>query len=392
MALRNKLAYCVAFALAGTQTVFADEASGPVVSVSGFGTFGLVHSTEDKADFIPLIGPTRGVGYTNNTAAYTDSRAALQVNAKFNDRFSAVAQFVSENGEDNSYEPRLVTANVKYQATPGLDITVGRFVAPFYMLTDFQRTGYAFPWVRAPADVYSIIFSADGAMGTYKFNIGSAAVTTQLFYTHASTNLFEANGQLGITAQVDVGSSTFRVARIHTSLTLKSAGLDAALSYYRPAFSGLADQWAVNGDSVTFTGIGYAYDPGNWFLRTEATRLSGDRDLLAKSTRAYISAGARIGAFTPYATVARVSNDGPLSIGAGDPIGIINGALAANNIATKSFTVGNRWDFRPNFDFKVEFTHAKNGSGSNGGLQNLQPAFETGKSYDLVSAAVDFVF
>lgn len=392
MALRNKLACCITLAIAGMQTAFADDASSNVFSVSGYGTFGLTHSSEDKGDFIPLIGPTRGVGHTHDTAAYTDSRAALQVNAKFNDKLSAVAQFVSENDENNSYEPRLVAANLKYQATPGLSVAVGRFVAPFYMLTDFQRTGYALPWVRAPAEVYNIIFSADGAIGTYKFNAGNVAFTTQLFYSHASNNTFAADALSGITAQADIGSSTFRIARIHSSLTLKSSGLDAALGYYRPALSGLADEWAVKGHSTSFTGIGYAYDPGNWFFRTEATRLTGDRDLLAKSTRIYASGGVRVGAFTPYATVAKVSIDSPLTIGAADPIGVINGVLAANNSAARSFTLGNRWDFRSNFDFKVEFTHTKNGAGSSGGLQNLQPGFEPGKSYDLFSAAVDFVF
>jgi hypothetical protein len=148
----------------------------------------------------------------------------------------------------------------------------------------------------------------------------------------------------------------------------------------------------VRGDSVTFTGIGYTFDPGKWFFRTEATKLTGDEDLLPKSTRMYASAGVRINAFTPYATVAKVKNDGPLSIGAADPIGVINGALAANNASSHSVTLGSRWDFHSNFDFKFEVTHAKNGSGSAGGLSNLQPGFEPGKGYNLISAAVDYVF
>ncbi len=157
-------------------------------------------------------------------------------------------------------------------------------------------------------------------------------------------------------------------------------------------FNALADQWAVQGDSTSFTGLGYMYDPGKWFFRTEATRITGERDLLEKTTRMYASAGIRLGAFTPYATLAKVNNDSPLSIGTADPIGIINGVLAAQNASSRSVTLGNRWDFRSNFDFKVEVTHNQNSAGAVGALTNLQPGFVPGKSYDLVSASIDFVF
>jgi len=392
MTSRNKLACCIALAIAGgTQVAYADEA-GSIFSVSGYGTLGVTHSSEDKADFIPLVGPTEGVGASHSTTLETDSRAALQVNAKFNEKFSAVTQFVSELDENNSYEPRLVIANAKYQFTPAFNVAVGRFIAPFYMLTDFQRTGYAYPWVRPPAEVYNLAFSTDGIIGTYKFNVGNVAFTTQLFYSEASTKTFSVDGMLGFTAQADVGSSTFRAARAHSSLTIKSAALDGALGYYYPTFNKLADQWAVKGDSTTFTGVGYAYDPGKWFFRAEATRLSGERDLLEKNTRMYASAGLRVGAFTPYATLAKVRHDGAFSIGSEDPIGIINGVLASQNSSSHSVTLGNRWDFRSNFDFKVEVSHVQNAHNAAGALTNPQPGFVPGKSYDLVSASVDFVF
>ncbi len=207
MTQRRTLVRCVALAiaLAGTQHAFADDGGSSIFSVSGYGTLGVAHSSEDKADFIPLAGPTEGVGYSHSTTLETDTRAGLQINAKFNDKFSAVTQFVSELDENNSYEPRLVIANAKYQFTPAFNVAVGRFVAPFYMLTDFQRIGYAYPWVRPPADVYDLAFSADGAIGTYKFNAGSVAFTTQLFYSQASNKTFTVDGMLGLTAQAEVG-------------------------------------------------------------------------------------------------------------------------------------------------------------------------------------------
>jgi hypothetical protein len=387
----NKLAALIATALAASCVTARSDASD-MFSVSGYGTLGVVHSSEADADFAPVLGTPSGAGRTDRTSASPDTRVGLQVDARFSDKFSGTAQFVSELDEHNSYEPELVAANVKYQFTPAFSVTAGRFVAPFYMLSDFQRVGYAYTWVRPPAEVYNTAFNLDGASATYRFTVGSVALSAQAFYGHTETAGVIVDGMGGVTVQADFGASTIRAAHIRGSATVANEQLSQALALYRPAFGDLADQYEIRGDDVRFTALGYSYDPGSWFLKSEVTRVTGEPNLLGKTTRLFVGAGARFDKFTPYATFAKVKMDSALTLGAGDPIGIINGALAGTNVGRKSYTLGARWDFRTNMDLKLEFTHSKNDSGSNGDLRNTGPGFVPGRAYNLVSVSYDFVF
>jgi len=389
----DKLAIALAAALAllGVGTSHAENAGSDIFSVSGYGTIGVVHSSEDRADFVTIAGKT-GAGYSSSVAASPDSRVALQVDGKFSDQLSGVVQLASELDRADSYKPQLLVANLKYQFTPAFSVNAGRIVSPDFMLSDSQRIGYAFPWVRPPSEVYSFAFPLDGVEANYRFNLGGVAISSQAFFGHTGTPDINIIAAKGINLQAEMGPSSLRVAYVRTKIDLKSAQLSALLNYYRPTFAALADQYEVKGDALQFAEIGYSYDPGSWFFRTEVTRLTGVQDLLGKNTSMYASGGFRIDKFTPYVTLAKVKVDSPLTIGSADPIGVINGVLASTNVARKSFTVGTRWDFRANTALKLEFAQVKNDKGSSGALKNLQPNFVPGKSYNLISASVDFVF
>ena len=381
----------VAIAIAASCATAPGHASD-IFSVSGYGTLGVVRSSEANADFVPTLGAPTGAGRTDRTSASPDTRVGLQVDARFSDKFSGTAQFVSELDEHNSYEPELVAANLKYQFTPAFSATLGRFVAPFYMLSDFQRVGYAYTWVRPPAEVYNTAFNLDGASATYRFNVGTVALSAQLFYGHTETETVTVNGMGGINVQADFGASTVRAAHIRGSADVPNPQLSALLDLYRPAYAALADQYEIKGDDVQFSALGYSYDPGTWFVKSEITRVTGERNVLGKTTRMFVGGGVRVDKFTPYANFAKVEMDSALTLGAADPIGVINGALAGTNVARKSYTLGTRWDFHPNMDLKFEFTHTKNDEGSSGDLRNAGPAFVPGRSFNLVSVSYDFVF
>lgn len=75
-----------AIALTSSTCAYAQQES--MFSFSGFGTLGVVHSTEDQADFTPDIQTNEGVGASHSTSARPDSRIAGQVNANFTDKFT----------------------------------------------------------------------------------------------------------------------------------------------------------------------------------------------------------------------------------------------------------------------------------------------------------------
>jgi len=361
-------------------------------SFSGFGTIGVVHNSEDQADFATDFGPD-GAGYSDSWSANPDSRLGAQVDAQFTDKLSAVVQVLSEYDYEGSHSPDVTLAHLKYAFTPALSVRVGRLAPPTFMLSDYRKVGYAMPWLRPPVEVYSNSIALDGGDVTYKFSLGNTAMTLQLVAGESDEGVITLDDTIGLVARAEFGSSTLFAGYNKTKISLASdPALEALLALYSPAFPQLAERFRLEDNDATFAALGYAYDPGTWFARAEVTRLGTDDGMLSSTTNMYASVGRRIGSFTPYATLGKVRVDSPLTLGAGDPIGVINGVLASSNEARESVTLGTRWDFRENFALKFEAAHVRGDEGSNGGLTNLQPGFERGGSYNLLSAAVDFVF
>jgi len=366
--------------------------SESMFSFSGFGTVGVVHNSEDHADFATDFGPD-GAGYSDSWSANPDSRLGFQVDAQFSERFSAVVQALSEYDYNGSHSPRVTLAHVKYAFTPALSLRLGRIASPTFMLSDYRKVGYAMPWLRPPVEVYNNYIEIDGGELMYRFNVGSTAMTVQLAAGSSDEGTIKLDDTVGLVVRAEFGNSTVFVGHNTTTLSLApDPQLEALLALYQPAFPEVAARFHLADNDVSFSALGYAYDPGTWFARTEVTHVGTDDGLAASTTNMYASVGYRTGAFTPYLTLAKVKIDSPLSLGAADPIGIANAILAGTNSGRDSITVGTRWDFRENFALKLEATHVDADHGSSGGLTNLQPGFRHGGSYNLLSAAVDFVF
>ena len=114
----------LALLLALPLTAAAQDADS-MFSFSGFGTVGVVHSSEDQADFATDFQPD-GAGYSDSWSANPDSRLGFQVDARFSEKFSAVVQVMSQYDHEGSYEPDLTLAHVRYAFTPALSLRLGR--------------------------------------------------------------------------------------------------------------------------------------------------------------------------------------------------------------------------------------------------------------------------
>ena len=104
----------------------------PKFVFSGFGTLGVVHSSEDQADFTSTFFKPNGAGYSHAWSGAVDSLLAVQVVAKPTAKLSAVVQVISEQRYDGTYWPHVEWANVKYQFTPDFSVRVGRTVLPAF--------------------------------------------------------------------------------------------------------------------------------------------------------------------------------------------------------------------------------------------------------------------
>lgn len=147
---------------------------GPEIKLRGFGTIGVVRSTNSKSDVMDNLSQPRGAGHSHKWDFGVDSKLAVQADAKFNDRLSASWQVMSQRQADDTYRPHTEMAFAKLQASPDISIRLGRLPAPLFMVSEYRKVGYVNPWVRQPNEVYFQVpyNSMNGGDVSYQFNKG----------------------------------------------------------------------------------------------------------------------------------------------------------------------------------------------------------------------------
>jgi len=395
----------------------ADEPGSSIFSFGGFGTFGVVHSDESRADFTGTATQAVGAGYTHSVSAAVDSRFGGQLSATFSPQLSAVLQVISEQNYDDSYRPHVEWANIKYQFTPEFSLRVGRTAVSTYLVSDYRRIGYANPWVRPPLEVYTLvpITGNDGIDMTYRLAIGGLTHTFQALTGRANTKFpipndggsetVTARDQLVLVDSLHYGSATVRLSYSHGHVTIPQLRpLFDAFRQFGPPGEAIADRYDDRGRLIRFLGVSASYEPGDWFAMGEWGRVI-THSIYNDRTGWYISGGHRFRQVTPYLNYGElkanknISDPGlslsglppAVAMAAGELNGALNAGLAAHGPQT-TISLGARWDFFRNVALKVQYDHVRLANHSQGTLTNLQPGFQLGSSVDVVSATMDFVF
>jgi hypothetical protein len=361
-----------AFALAAlwgsARATAAADADPPMFSFNGFGTAGVVHSSDNDADFVSNPAQPKGAGFTDSWSATPDTKLGIQLQVALLDQLSAVVQVMSQYQYDGTFRPDLEWANLKYQVTPDLSIRVGRIAIPTFMVSDSLNIGYALPFARIPLEVYAELpeTHSDGVDGSYRMYLGGATNTVQAFLGGFSSNLpdqgtYKTHDLWGIVDTIESGA-----AMLHFSYqTLR----------YDLSFSpGLR---LVDNPQQIVT-IGAGYDPGKWYVTGELIRVPDD--VFGLFYGGYINAGRRFNQVTPYLGYAKT---GMIHAGSLGLPPFINQETA---------TLGVRWDFMKDFDLKAQLDHTTRHGGINQYFINQQPGFQQSGVVEIFTLLVDFVF
>lgn len=389
----------------------ADQAT-PDWTFSGFGTVGVVHSDEKAADFTASAMKAGGAGRSAAWSRHVDSTLGAQLDFTFSPRWSAVVQVVSEQRLDRSYAPGVEWANVKYQATPELALRLGRIALPMFIAADYRKVGYAYPWARTPLEVYGVlpISNSDGADLTWRWEADTLRGSTQLFYGQTDMALagsarLRGKDIAGLSHTLERGALSVHASLITTRITLTLfPELFRGLEAFGPQGRDIADRLATTEKRARAASIGFSWDPGPWFVTGEAGR-SKVPSYLGSTRSVYLGSGMRHGDFTPYASYARVWGTPPagasaLSLAGLPPAPAAAGAAINAGVAALLRTVpsqstlaaGVRWDLAPNMAFKLQHERVTPRSGSRGMLVNPGPDFRSGRTAQVSSILLDFVF
>jgi predicted porin len=381
-------------------------------SFNGFGTFGVVHSDEDRADFAAGLFVPDGAGYTRDWSPEVDSVLGVQLTANLTSRLTGILQVVSEQQYDETYTPTVEWANLTFDITPNLSVRAGRMVQQTFMVSEYRKVRYATPWVRPPKEVYDMIpvTNADGVDLNYRFRFKGFTNNLRGLYGVRDVNIpdgSEANARdvVVLSDTLEWGPATLFACYGRFRLTMEdfNSFFDAFRQFGARGVA-IADQYDIDGKRFEIMSLGLRYDPGEWFVMGEWARAK-TRTFIGDIRGWYITGGYRLGAFTPYVTLAQVqahsdTSDPGLSLAGLPPAQAAQAAglnaglnqMLGSAVQQKSISLGIRWDFIRNAALKVQYQHLDLDEGSPGVLTNLQPGFEPGGSVNLFSAAIDFVF
>lgn len=386
-------------------------------SFAAFGTLGLVHSSQDKADFVATPFEADGAGFSRNWSPNVDSLFGAQVRANLTPELTAILQIISQQNYDASYTPHVEWANLKYQFSPDLSIRVGRTAIGLFLLSDTRNVGYSNPWVRPPIELYGLVSvtSNDGVDASYRLAMGEVINTIQATLGSemvefpsrqgGAADTARANKQVSFVDSIERGAATLRLTYGQAHVSVRSLdALFAAFRQFGTEGTGIAERFDVDDRIISFYGVSLDYDPGDWFAMAEWGRVNAD-SVLGEKTGWYVSSGYRLGRITPYLTYAQVRPNNNTSDPGLDlsrlPPGLVVEAQALNaaldtalaSIASqRTMSLGMRWDFLRSMDLKVQYDRIKLGAHSQGWLTNVQPGFALGTNVDIFSATLDFVF
>jgi len=395
-------------------------AAGPAAAIDwsfkSFGTLAAIGTDSDnigfRRDYTQSSGATADWGYG------TDSRLGLQLDADFNQEFHAAVQWLARNHAGNFFEQNLDWAFLRWRPREDLDLRLGRLGFDAFLLSDYRNVGYAYPWMRPPAEFYGPLFTYhfDGADIAKKFKLGEAYLTVKGYAGHSLDDTLAQ--QPGATvAPLEMAlfggnlvyeCDNWRARLGYTHLTplqnLPLRPLHAALENPQvqaawPGAASVFDALAIEGRQLHFSAIGLAYDDGIWPVQAEAAYISSNIAWLPDIATAYLSAGRRLERVTTYALFGlgqslhyHVPVRQPLlqTPALASLTNSVDRLLNSNGVDQLSASLGARWDVHENIALKAQWSHFW--LGGNGTLYWLELKNPLPKQVNVWSFGVDFVF
>lgn len=341
---KNTLLYLFALSLIGLgNSTFAAETTW-----SGFLSASIGKTLGTGETY--LVDPVTNGSYTDQWQSEPESMVGLQATSVISDKMRTTVQMLAK-GYD-SYNVNIDLAFLSYSLTDTVTLNAGRFRLPFYHYSSFIDVGYAYHWVRAPMDYYSIPHtSLDGANLRYADYLFESDVEIELQAWYGNSNLKSVSEN----AVGEMQTTSLEVRKdIGLTATFTWEWLKLRLLHNEKVISYSADSAPSD---TEYDAIGLMVDYENVIFRSEYSELKTDQSPEPGKSW-YLSAGYQIGNFLPHITMSK--ND-PIIIpdfttfgAGGTPI------FSTVNIdqVTDSLTIGVRWDVHSNTAIKAEYiTH-----------------------------------
>ena len=363
------------------------------VELDGYLTAGLAVHNQSQTDGSKVVYLDE---VTDDVTFLQDSKFGLQVTADVAENMQAVAQILA-SAEDDNYSMDIEWAYLDYTASESTSIRAGRIKQPVFLISDYLEVGYAYPWIRPPAEAYSNmpVDSIIGMQLLYQTRIGDMNFGFQPYFGsntegvpgQATVNFF-ADNYVGMALRLENRAFTFQVSTFQTDVStvdsadnFNSEGTAtlsvASLSWDIANFVGYSEYTTRDIEADTGT-------LGSGFNAVPFDALFSDQDGY------YVTLGYRMGKYLPHVTFATIDSDpsGAFDPNFGGP-GVPGPSQGARQ---ESITLGLRYELNDSAALKMEYqtTELENNAGNLGLYQPFASLEEDKMS--LVSVAVDIIF
>lgn len=324
--------------------------------------------------------------YDSDWSFNPDSRIGLQGVAQFDPKTSLTAQVLSTGAKN--FKGQVDWLYLSRDLTDTLTVQVGRKRLPLYQYSDFAQVGYAYPWIRPPADLYGWqIVAYNGANLLYRATLGDVAVRANawvgrerdkrnrmLDQLYNGTQVEETWKKIG-GAYVDFNfdnysiRATFMRNTVDRWETVRSTGVRSNTKpNVKQQFFGLAFNADLDNNVVVRSEI-------NRFVRPKVPD-STYGSVKDTYSAALFGVGYRFDNVLPMLTYSKFKETYQ--------------NYPSYNERHHTVTASVRWDFQPNMALKVQYDHFTDDSGNEVAAPYELPKF-TGNA-KAIAVALDIVF
>lgn len=271
--------------------------------INGFANFVAGQTTSSDETTFLLDGSN---GYESDLNFDAESLFAIQVSTDISDKVTATTQILARGNQE--FDAQFEWAYITFSATDNLSMSFGRLRAPFFKYSSSADIGYSYHWITAPSSIYDVGFNNLNGFridyntyaGDWEYNFQAAGGTYS--DTISGGNL---NGKNTLVFTAEANREWFKARGVWGRATASYANndfFDGLITQVDALSPELADTLRLEEDTGIFVGIGLEADFGSWFIAAEATQVEQKGSFAGTDDAFYITAGARIGKFTPSIT------------------------------------------------------------------------------------------
>ena len=394
---KARISVAIAAAISFSQTVSAVEFDGFLTA--GFAKHDQTQSNGKKITYLENI--------KEDVTFIQDSKLGLQITADVAKDMQVVAQLLA-SAVDNNYSMDVEWAYLDYEASESTSLRAGRIKQPVFLISDYLEVGYAYPWIRPPAEAYSNmpVDSIIGVQLLYQAKIGNMVFGFQPYFgsnTEAVPGLsqvnFFADNYLGMALRLENHFFTMQLSTFQTDVSTIDSN---ASPQYNSEGTATLSVFSLSWDIANF--VGYSeFTTRN--IEPDSGNIAGVNDvpfdsLFADQSGYYVTLGYRMGKYLPHITYAAIDSTPSADFACSDTSNLFS--CGPNQGARQnSITMGLRYELNDSAALKMEYQiiDLEQNVGNMGLFQpfstgaplNIPTALENDKT-SLISVAVDVIF